>query len=376
MGNESLQLKRCGGALVVCLGLCVSAFGQGRDSFVVGGLRGIGSQYNFGSERFRQYSFGLGSTSGGRGQGGILGNSISNPYSFNVAASSMAEPSRRASGVFDGGTRSVYQPLGAGRNVGMAGGLGGSTTVSAFSSFGAGDGVAASFSRLAKSDLAVALSVMESFDVSQTRVTQPGEEVTSFVPDATSQYADQLRTGEQAMKTGQYQAALERFRLANHLARRNPESLLSLAHANYALGKYGLTAHYLRRAIAYFPELPQARIRLRSFFRDSAEFLGLRDRLRKRIGRLPNDAALWFSLAYVEWFDGDEDATAEALRKAAQACRDPLLADAVEAFWEGCLTTRKITGELSPALPASVSSSQPAPAVNESPAQLSRLQDK
>lgn len=182
--------------------------------------------------------------------------------------------------------------------------------------------------------------------------------ITSFAPDNRGHYATHIRSGEDQMKISQYELASEHFRRANYIGSRRPETLLSLAHADFARGNYASMAHYLRLAIEYFPELAGKDIRLRQFFRNPSEFVALRDRLVGEARVWPDDPNLWMGLAYVHWFDGNTAEAAEAIRQVARTSTDPRLTDATDALWDSCVASGKVSG---PLLDGKLATSEPVP---------------
>lgn len=339
-------------AAIAALGLCsASAFGQGRGALSVGSMRNVGDQSGFGSTAFQSYSYGLGGMSrGGGGGGGVLSSSAG---SQNV--------SRRGAGITgDSG-------------LGMSAGRSGSNMKVLYRPSGTFlPDFGPRRNKLGSGDAAAAgIAMAGAFGVTEMDLRKAPEPLASFVPAGTDTglYVRYLRQGEEAFRVAKYDVAQQKFQTANDFGRRVPESLLSLAHASFGMGQYASMAYYLRMTLTYFPELPLANISLRGFFRDAAEFVRMRQELRQELAQTPEDATLWFSLAYVEWFDGNSTEAADALRKAVQITDDPLLSKAIMAFWDGCVASGRISGELptQPAAtsqPAVTSTGTPSPEVN------------
>ena len=316
----------------------------------MGNIRSLGSQWSFGAQKFQAFSYGLGGARAGSGSRGILQSSISSLSSRRISRGSRtATAGSRTGGALSGaGSRVLYRP--------------------AETKFDFMQGQSVS-GLLDGGQLGTGPATIEAFGVKQTDLTAAAKPITSFVPDDSTVYADHLRAGEQAMKDGQFELAASRFRLANRIGRHAPESLLSLAHAHFALGNYSLTAYYVRQAITYFPELPLARIHVRSFFPNIAGFMAMRDKLRQEAPHQSKDTSLWLSLAYIEWFDNNVSRATEALRKAAETSTDPFFTDAVEEFWEGATASGKVSGDLATPLAIVQATSQPAPQPTKAPDQ-------
>lgn len=170
--------------------------------------------------------------------------------------------------------------------------------------------------------------------------------ITSLVPAGEGIFHQLMKEGEAAFRNAQYVEAEQKFDLAFELGRYSLECVLSQAHARLAIGRYASMAYEIRRAVALYPALPRANFQIRALFRNPAEYVEMRERLRSRTERWPNDARQWFALGYMEWFDNDPQAAREALMTAARVCTDPDLAEAIETFWQGCVSTGKIEGHL------------------------------
>jgi len=201
--------------------------------------------------------------------------------------------------------------------------------------------------------VAAGMAPVEAFASPASILAAATKPVTSFVPAQKGQYEICMRNGETSMRAGDFQKATDWFTLASQIAKRSAEAQLSLVHANIALDNYTQSAYHLRRAITFDPELPTRAIDLSKFFRQEADVDEARSQRQLQTMRLKaadaqSDAHLWLSLAYLEWFKGNRDEAASALRKAVHTSNDPLLTEAVEAFWAG----GKIRGALAPLDPA------------------------
>ncbi|MFW6146281.1 MAG: hypothetical protein ACOC7R_03000 [Planctomycetota bacterium] len=183
------------------------------------------------------------------------------------------------------------------------------------------------------------------FGLTESPVLTDGP-IRSFAPNNPGRYAAYLRTGQDAMMARQYAQAAEHFRQAALIGPRRPETLLSLAHADFGAGRDASMAHHLRLAIRHTPDLPSRDIRIRSFFRDVGTFLSLRDTLRAQAEALGEDANLWIGLGYVLWYDNDTAGAATAWRRAYAVSTDPTMSQAIEAWWDGAVATGRISGPL------------------------------
>ncbi|MCK4277118.1 MAG: hypothetical protein KAX78_11420 [Phycisphaerae bacterium] len=159
-----------------------------------------------------------------------------------------------------------------------------------------------------------------------------------------------MAQAEEAFRAGEYQKALSLYRKANELGRDDPESLLGMAYANYALSRYSFASagYYLQKAIERFPELPLAPLKPAGFYADQETYerhLGyLKAHLRKR----PSDSNALLILGVFRWFEGDVAPAKAALREAASASRNPKVLEAIKTFWDGMAASGKVLEPLSP----------------------------
>ena len=131
----------------------------------------------------------------------------------------------------------------------------------------------------------------------------PAQAITSLAPTGTGTYADSMREGERAFRDGNYLVAFDKFRMANDIAGRDPESLLSMAHAKFAGGSYSSSAFYLRQVLRVLPQLLQVNLQPRDFYSDRTSYVRDMERLRNYIAMSPNDADGQLLMAYFAWFD-------------------------------------------------------------------------
>ena len=185
---------------------------------------------------------------------------------------------------------------------------------------------------------------------------QPGSEViASLAPREKGAMGDHVAQGEKLLREGDYDTALKEFQKAYVIDDKNPETLLSLAHASFATAgsSYYRTSYYIRRALKYLPELALAPLSPKSFFGDPAQYAARLARLEERLQRFPNDADSYLTQAYFRWFDQDVEGSRQALAQARKCTKSPDLIEAITTFWEGMVASGKVSGELTPTtLPA------------------------
>jgi tetratricopeptide (TPR) repeat protein len=189
--------------------------------------------------------------------------------------------------------------------------------------------------------------------------------ITSLVGGSGDQFSTYMSEGEKAFLAGNFDMAMERFKMANTINPKNPESLLSMAHASFAMSRnsYYRAAYYLGQALKFLPELPLAPLQPKAFFAQPKDYAERIDWLNKHLQTHPFDNDAFFVAAYFRWFDQDVEGARLALLKARSGKVAPDLQEAVDTFWAGMKASGKIGGMLeSPttvAGPSGVPSSQP-----------------
>ena len=311
-------------------------------------------------DNFLSTSYGLGKLRGpsrGRGEG-ILRSSISQ-RTLGRGSSIQASRARRGggtdpyklSGAGPKGSSRVYAPSG-GRIVMMDGtGTGGGRRLSSIKQVAVGS----------------AQAYLEAVGTASIiTLADPNKPINSLVPAGAGLYHNLLAEGEAAFRESDFVRASSRFYLANIIGERNPESLLSLMHARFALATvaYSEPAHYLSRAMKYFPELPLVPLRPRAFFENQITYLEHLHRLKKHTRNVPYDAGALFLLTYFQWFNEEVDAARDSLARAATHAKRPELVEAIDIFWEGMLASDKVSGSLWPTTQPTTTT---APAGEESP---------
>jgi hypothetical protein len=211
-----------------------------------------------------------------------------------------------------------------------------------------------------------------------TKSTAAQEPITSLIPSTPSHYGSLIAEGERLFRAGDYEAAFNKFQVANYIGGHDPDSLLSLAHASFASTRYSYArpAYYLRQTLKYMPELPLLPIRPREFYNEQASFVQHEIQLEEYLQRHPTDGEANLVLAYIRWFsdapDGPKQAQAALARALASPQASPEAIEIIETFHAGMLASGRISGKLQPAT-APASSSRPAGV--EAPAPLPRSSD-
>ncbi|MCK4600985.1 MAG: hypothetical protein KAU28_00865 [Phycisphaerae bacterium] len=176
------------------------------------------------------------------------------------------------------------------------------------------------------------------------------EPITSLVPQEPGPYQQYLKKGEERFREGSFLDAFRQFQLANAINSRNPESLLSMTHARFALGEYSSAAFNLRQTLKYLPELPLLPLQPKAFYGDPGTYLEHYGDLLQHINKNPKDPGAYMVLAYYHWFGEEVDEARTALLNAKQSIEDPDKApeikEAIEIFWDGMLVSGKVSGKL------------------------------
>lgn len=188
--------------------------------------------------------------------------------------------------------------------------------------------------------------------------------ITSFVPRQPGAYRDYMEAGERGLKTDDYNMALTQYLLANHIGIDDPESLLSLTHAYFAVAYYSSAAGYLRQAIRKFPEMPLTPLSPQSFFSTKRRYQQLLMKLERYTQAHSTEADSLLLLAYFRWFADSPAAARAALFDALQLAKNgqakPETAEACRTFWDGMVASGKISGALEPAAQPTQPATRPA----------------
>jgi len=326
-----------------------------------GNMYGAGSSSSYNVSTFISSSYGLGSFQGGGGGGGsdILRSSI---YGGGALGGSRTGS---AGGLTSGLSNMIASPsLFTSRG-------GGSPVVGTVESGGGGLKSALQASAERGSFYLKALGV---FDEDLKHQDKP---ITSFVPDEPSMYQSYMQRGETSFRDGDYRGAADQFILANRIGTRDWTSLLSLAHCYFALQSFHTSAHYLRQAVKYFPEMPLVSIEPREFFGNQTRYADSIIKLEQFAQEDREDSDGLLLLAYFRWFDNNPAAAKAALSQvlASAARTAPLPEDtpSVETariFWKAMARSGKVSGSLEDAANPSTSTapaSEPVPPSVKSP---------
>lgn len=190
---------------------------------------------------------------------------------------------------------------------------------------------------------------------SSSLLRQQSEPITSLVPPKPSVYRTYMVRGDRAFRQGNFREAYANFQIANDLGNKDPESFICLLHAEFALSSvsYVKAAYFLEQALRHMPELPLSNLRPRGFYGSQAKYAQQIVALSDHVAENPNDHEAMIVLAYFRWFEQDRDVemTKRILENALAAAenkKDPLMIEAITAFWRGAVATGEATGELTP----------------------------
>ena len=303
-----------------------------------GYMRDVGSSGNV--QTFRIYSYGLGSLENPSVSpaDNLLRSSIESPAIYSVTRSGGlgVTPMGGASLLAPPATGGrVYSPLASA--IPDLSGAGGVPLL-------AGEGVTATPLQKATSSY---LTSVGAYQTPTATVEQPAP-ITSMASASNDRFSSYMTEGEKAFKAGDFNTALERFQMANTIDAKNTESLLSLAHASFAMSRnsYFRTAYYITRAIKYLPELPMVPLQPKAFFGNEEIYADRLARLEQYLEATSGDQAAYLVLAYFRWFDKDVRGAADALAKAQREKSDAEIAEAAKAFWDGMKASGKVSGTL------------------------------
>jgi hypothetical protein len=178
------------------------------------------------------------------------------------------------------------------------------------------------------------------------------EPIKSLVPVGGGLYHDYIESGEKAFQAGDYTVAFSKFRMANYIGQKDPESLLSMSQAQFGGKCYPLAAYYLRQALRYMPRLPMLPLRPKAFYGDPSVYVQNVQDLDGYLVGHPRDTDALLLRAYYAWFDADAidspGVARDSLRKALAGNNTPDVTLAIEAFWEGMVASGKVKGVLTP----------------------------
>ncbi|MCJ7543294.1 MAG: hypothetical protein MUP47_01805 [Phycisphaerae bacterium] len=339
------------------------AFAQARSGVQVttpGAMRGIGERGAVAT--FRQYSYGLGALQAPTvtPAANPLRSAIESRAVYNIARGGGEAPSPMG--------RSLLAPLPTGLRLYQPA----PTVTSDLGAVGYGAPPSTSGSRLLRATSSYLSTLGGQQEVGIATRLGP---ITSLASGQADQFSTYMSQGEKAFRSGDFEEALEQFKMANSIDPKNPESLLSLAQTTFALSRssYYRASYYLSRAVKYLPELPLAPLEPKSFFASQEQYTERLDGLDKHLASNPFDNDAFFVAAYFHWFDGDVEGARAALAKARRGKISDDLREAVDAFWDGMKASGKVSGTLDglpPPPPAGpqAPSSQPTGPAEQAPA--------
>ena len=312
------------------------AYAQGRGEVTISGpgqLRGVGTGGAVGI--FQSYSFGVGSLqSGAASYTNPLRSAMESAASYNISRPDIGTPSGGLTplDLTPSGGR-AYSPVGGGSPALLR-----SSGASAFDDLG-------SSSRMLQATSSYIGSLGGSPDVGIAARLAP---VTSLVGGGGDQFSTYMSEGEKAFLAGNFEAAMERYAMANTINPKNPESLLSLAHVSFAMSRnsYYRAAYYIGQALKFMPDLPLVPLQPRAFFAKPQDYTERIDWLNKYLQTHPFDNDAFFVAAYFRWFDQDVEGARLALLKARGGKIAPDLQEAIDTFWDGMKASGKIGGTL------------------------------
>jgi len=330
-------------SVCVLAGLSTLSLAQGRSRrgiSVPGYLKDLGARGPSGT--FRGYSFGVGSLqtppASRSSAGNVLQSSIGSQSSFNLRPVSSGVGGSRLSGApvvpvpsMTGGR--IYQPTDGLKGIGDV-----PAQAPGRSPIPSG------------SPLMAASAYLHAIQMptGHLRTAKQGQAVTSLVPPDAGLYKTYMQRGEDAMHDGNFAEAFAMFQMANDIEGKDPDSLVSLVHATFALAKqsYYRSAYYLQKAVRYLPELPLVPLEPKGFFPTPDILAQKVALLEDHLAGSPRDAAGQFILAYFQWFGGQHAEAAQSLLRARSAATDPDMIEAIETFWDGMVASGEVSGQL------------------------------
>jgi hypothetical protein len=188
-----------------------------------------------------------------------------------------------------------------------------------------------------------------------SRLRDRTKPITTLVPGPASQYRDYMARGDRAFRANNFLSAYTDFQIANDMGSRDPESMICLAHTQFALSRcsYVKASYYLQEALKAMPELPLANLRPRGFYGSAATYAEHLVSLQEYIERNGTDGEALLLLAYFRWYGQARDVAAaqNALSRSlrgALAANNTHLVEAVETFWDGMVAAGAVEGKLKP----------------------------
>ena len=360
MNNLTLRIVT---ASVCCAVWCCCggfALGQVRSGTgvtfkTVGSYSAVGAGQNYGFRSASPGGGGLRSTGGGYQSAGVLSSSMSNGSrgrGLKASIGRLGGTTALRSGIDtnSGGllTRSSVAGPSIGGSIVTAVRKGGAIGTGGVFSLDVVGGKGMASAVLGQStSLAAARGFIASVGESST-LEDADESIKSFAPDQPGQYRDKMLKGEELLRSGSFISAYEQFKVASDIAGRSTEPLLSMAHAKFGVGGYGMTAYYIRRSLVRMPQLPLVPIRPKEFYSSVGGFGDLIINLETYLDEHPNNADALLILAYFRWFTDKPDVAAvrSTLEKALAVSQSESRTEPIQIFWKAIVRSGKANGEL------------------------------
>ncbi|MBN1346975.1 MAG: tetratricopeptide repeat protein [Phycisphaerae bacterium] len=127
-----------------------------------------------------------------------------------------------------------------------------------------------------------------------------------------------MSRGLAAFAQGDYDQARSAFALAASVNVFDPACRIHMAHACFALGRYGQAVRWLREAFGLEPRILDLPYDVRTDYGDPDDFVGHVARLERAVQGFSNEADPLIVLGYVRYYTGDRTKAYEALSLAGQ----------------------------------------------------------
>jgi tetratricopeptide (TPR) repeat protein len=178
--------------------------------------------------------------------------------------------------------------------------------------------------------------------------------LTSLAPPTPGAYQSAMLRGESLFRQGKYQEAATSFEAARNLSNGSAESMLSLAHVDFAMGDktYAQAAECLAKALVLFPDLPLVRVRPESFYGNVEDYKKDLADLEKYAADNAKDPGALLLLGYMQWRGGLVDKALNSLDTAMANAPKGGLADGIAMMLDGITRSGQIIRSEAPPLGA------------------------
>ena len=168
--------------------------------------------------------------------------------------------------------------------------------------------------------------------------------LTSLAPDGPGTVRGPIIQGEASFRQGNYKQAARQFEAARSASGGSPETMLSLAHAYFAMGGayYSEAADCLAMALKAFQDLPLVRVRPQDFFGSEQDYTAAYQALEQYVSGHPQDPRALLLLGYIQWRQGLMDKAMDSLEAANKAQPGLEVAKAIATFLNGINRTGQI----------------------------------